>query len=449
MTAISPNNPPYPAYRATNTESFAYDTTIRRWPIIINGVIDDVKQTILTSSPERAQEGVQVINACEALKKEIAEDKPLRPIQDNASDTEKWNNDLKTYFNGLTWFTSTWLFNECYLYRRLTEIFNQTQYWQNYDPFERQKIETFRGSHEAVFDLARKMQNNLETIQTATEGTKDIALDLIYHELIQVCLWGNATDLSLLTNISKEDIKHLQAIEKEHLTERKKFILVDDTEKLWSQLQQLENGRVDFVLDNSGFEVFVDMVFADWLIQSKRAAQVVFHCKTIPWFVSDVMPKDIPLLFKCCFDRHFFPHSRSQDDVELLEKMIKRWQGYYESGQLKVRSDDFWCSGLSYWYMKSDAPLLFEDMKKADVVLYKGDLNYRKLVFDCDWPVTTSFKEAIGPAMANDFTHIIALRTNKADPVVGLSEETRKDIESRATRQEWRFSGKYAVVEYN
>jgi hypothetical protein len=243
-------------------------------------------------------------------------------------------------------------------------------------------------------------------------------LKIVYNELIQVCLWGNATDLSLLTNMSQEDIQRLQAIENDHLAERRKFILVDDTEKLWQKIKDMNGGRVDFVLDNSGFEVYVDMVFADWLLQSKKASKVVFNCKTIPWFVSDVMPKDMPMMFENCLNRDFFlgKGTRSKEDVEALETMVKRWQQYVTSGQLEIRSDDFWCSGSSYWFMESDAPELFKEMKEnSDLVIYKGDLNFRKLVFDCDWPVTTPFKQAIGPSMANNFTNIITLRTNKAE----------------------------------
>lgn len=354
----------------------------------------------------------------------------------------KWNEHLTKYFQGCTWFTGTWLFNECYLYRRIAEIFYNTRHWTNYDCFERQKNETFRGSYSAVYDLARKMP---DIIQPMAEEK----LEIVYNELIQVCLWGNATDLSLLTNMSQEDIKRLQAIEKDHLAKRRQFILVDDTNKLWEKIKTLNEGRVDFVLDNSGFEVYVDMVFADWLLQSKKAKKVVFNCKSMPWFVSDVMPKDMPMLIDNCLNPDFFPDTQSQENRNALETMALRWKGYIESGQLVVRADDFWCYGLSYWYMSSEAPELFNDMKQSDLVIYKGDLNYRKLVFDCDWPVTTPFSEAIGPSMANDFTNIIALRTNKADPIVGLSEETKVDIENRATRQEWRFSGKYAVVEYN
>lgn len=455
---ITPNNPPYPAYRATDKNSFAYDSTIRRWPIILDGIITDLQSTIAESSADKAQEGQQLIHAVEQIKSEMAADKQLRyirldlvfiftyfndrPIEDKEANVKTWNEHLNKWFNGCTWFNGTWLFNECYLYRRVNELFNNSRWWVGYDYFERQKMETFRGSHGAVFELARKMP---EVIQPMSEEK----LEIVYNELIQVCLWGNATDLSLLTNMSKEDIKRLQAIEKDHLAQRRQYILVDDTPKLWDKLKTMNNGRVDFVLDNSGFEVFVDLILADWLIQSKKAKTVVFNCKTIPWFVSDVMPKDVPMLIDACLDSAFFPCETSQEDFESLKTMVLRWRSYIEEGQLVIRSDDFWCSGLSYWYMKSEAPELFEEMKQSDLVIYKGDLNFRKLVFDCDWPVTTPFKDAIGPSMSKEFTNIITLRTNKADPVVGLSEETKRDIENRATREEWRFSGKYAVVEYN
>ncbi|KAG2229726.1 hypothetical protein BDF21DRAFT_116454 [Thamnidium elegans] len=445
MADITPNNPPCPAYRATNKESFAYDTVIRRWPIILDSAITDVKQTIAEeTNEERAKEGLDIVKQIEQIKTELAQDAVLRPIQDNRADTKTWNEHIKKHFEGSTWHNGTWLFNECYIYRRLAEIFFNSKYWFDYDCFERQKNDTFKGSHQAVFDLARKMP---ELILPMSEEK----LEIVYHELIQVCLWGNATDLSLLTNMTQEDIQRLQAIEKDLLAERRKFILVDDTEKLWQKLKSLQGGRIDFVLDNSGFEVYVDMILADWLLQSKKASKIVFNCKTIPWFVSDVMPKDMPMMFENCLDTDFFPgkETRTQQDVDALVTMVKRWQGYVANGQLEIRSHDFWCSGLSYWYMESEAPELFNEMKQSDLVIYKGDLNFRKLVFDCDWPVTTPFKDAIGPSMANNFTNIITLRTNKADPVVGLSEETKLDIESRATREEWRFSGKYAVVEYN
>lgn len=79
MTDITPNNPPFPAYRANNKESFAYDTTIRRWPIILDGAIADVKLTIAEEKNEaRAQEGASIVKAIEEIKQELLDDKVLR-----------------------------------------------------------------------------------------------------------------------------------------------------------------------------------------------------------------------------------------------------------------------------------------------------------------------------------------------------------------------------------
>ncbi|KAI9031698.1 hypothetical protein CLU79DRAFT_785152 [Phycomyces nitens] len=441
----TPNDPPYPAYRATAKGSFAEDSTIRRWPIIIDSAITEVKDhmdKIDSHSPEHI-EGKEILKGIETLKAEILQDKPLRLIHDDESDAESWNANIRKHFPFATWFSGTWLFNECYLYRRLRECFCTTTHWKNFDPFACQKISTFRSSYSSVFALAKKMPELIKPMDKEE-------WQFVYHELIQVCLWGNATDLSLLTNMTEEDIKRLQATEKHRLEEQRKFIVVDHIDKLWEQLETLENGKIEFVLDNSGFEVFVDLVLADWLIQTKKASQVIFNCKTIPWFVSDVMPKDIPILFESCLDPTFFPvdPKRTAEDVEALENMVRRWQRYVQEGQLVIRSHPFWCSGLSYWYLKSDALGLYNDMKNSDLIIFKGDLNYRKLVFCCDWPVTTPFEEAIGKDMA-DFTSIVSLRTNKADPIVGLEEGQREEIEKTASYNEWRCSGKYAVVEYS
>lgn len=79
MTDITPNNPPCPAYRATNKESFAYDTVVRRWPIILDSAITDVKQTIAEETNEaRAKEGLDIVKLFEQIKTELAQDAVLR-----------------------------------------------------------------------------------------------------------------------------------------------------------------------------------------------------------------------------------------------------------------------------------------------------------------------------------------------------------------------------------
>lgn len=82
--------------------------------------------------------------------------------------------------------------------------------------------------------------------------------------IIIVCLWGNSTDLSLLINMSEEQIKSLQSTGGEHLAATEKNILGNHMGELWSTVKDLRvktGGRIDFVLDNAGFELYCDMVY--------------------------------------------------------------------------------------------------------------------------------------------------------------------------------------------
>lgn len=72
-----------------------------------------------------------------------------------------------------------------------------------------------------------------------------------------------------------------------------KNILGNDLDKIWeTKVSKLKGGRIDFVLDNAGFELYCDCVYADWLIQSGIANEIHFHGKRFAWFVSDVTRKD-------------------------------------------------------------------------------------------------------------------------------------------------------------
>jgi hypothetical protein len=73
------------------------------------------------------------------------------------------------------------------------------------------------------------------------------------------------------------------------------------------------------------------------------------------------------------------------------------------------------------WDLKSEAPDLFLHLSNSDLVIFKGDLNHRKLTYDCHQPPTESFETAIGPlASEAGAPPVCSLRTIKSDVVVGL-----------------------------
>jgi hypothetical protein len=75
--------------------------------------------------------------------------------------------------------------------------------------------------------------------------------------------------------MTEEDIKKLQSTGGDHLASTEKNILGNHMDKLWKLVSTFKGARIDIVLDNAGFELYCDCVFADWLIQSGIASQVL------------------------------------------------------------------------------------------------------------------------------------------------------------------------------
>jgi hypothetical protein len=60
----------------------------------------------------------------------------------------------------------------------------------------------------------------------------------------------------------------------------------------------------------AGFELYTDMIYADFLLShTPFFDEVVFHPKTIPWFVSDVLPVDFRYALSFSPFRYGFPLS--------------------------------------------------------------------------------------------------------------------------------------------
>ena len=140
------------------------------------------------------------------------------------------------------------------------------------------------------------------------------AEQIIFREMCEICLWGNATDLSLLTSLTYEDIQKLQGANARKAAE--KNILVNDLTAAYAVLKAAQKSgkkerRIDIVLDNAGFELYVDLVLAGYLLASGLATQIILHPKSIPWFVSDVIPADFgALLSALASPQRFLHHTR-------------------------------------------------------------------------------------------------------------------------------------------
>ncbi|OCH89548.1 DUF89-domain-containing protein [Obba rivulosa] len=451
-SSIDPNNPPWPAFRGYHTYSFAHATMGHRLPTILGKAIDDVILTLNQESEEdRIVDLIKCIERMDTLKTELQEHAKLRPIiDDGEADVPLWNKEIAKYFQGKDFMNAPWLFAEAYKYRRLRECFSVSKYWQTYDVFFRQKCDTFSRSYEAVFELSMRFAEPWRHRDGLTDEQRLEEERLMFMELTQICLWGNSTDLSLLINMTEEQIKSLQSTGGEALSATEKNILGNHMNRLWEivrDLRETTGGRIDFVLDNAGFELYCDCVYADFLLQSGLAKEVRFHGKRYPWFVSDVTKKDWSWLLNSMTYGHLFPVA-TEEEKESLRRMGRRWKQYESEGKWVYEQHPFWCTGYTFWDLPSEAPDLFLHLSRSDLVFFKGDLNHRKLTYDCAAPPSTEFEIAIGPmASAAGAPKICSLRTIKSDVVVGLGPNG-DELAERLDKEEegWKISGKYAVV---
>jgi uncharacterized protein with ATP-grasp and redox domains len=289
-------------------------------------------------------------------------------------------------YAGQRWTDVPFLWAESYFYQRLlraTGYFTPGP-WHGIDPFGPTKAAELRSVDD---ELAA-----VHALQKLSPEEQRKALTLS-------SLWGNRADLGF------------QAVAGEDSGDRR--LLVDDTPVLWSLL---DGGSVHLIADNAGRELLPDLILIDHLLDSGLASDVVLHVKPYPYYVSDATPSDVLA------------------GIERLQRLGPA----IRDGRLTISTHEFFCSPLPYTSMPGD---LRAALATAQLVISKGDLNYRRLVEDRLWPATTPFASLTSYFPAP----LVALRTLKCDVVVGLPAQTLKELD--ATGEKWRTTGTYAVIQ--
>ncbi|KAL2192543.1 hypothetical protein P885DRAFT_9756, partial [Corynascus similis CBS 632.67] len=354
--------------------SMARETAITRWPKIVLNMIDDLEESLGPPDfPDQIEEGRRIQATLRIIKSEILQNKPLHPlISDSRSDIQSYNAQLESFGN-ITWHNCPWLFAECYLYRCVQTLFARSQFWRNHDIFARQKLSAFVASHAAVEELCERY---VSLTGALTEAVDEESQRLIFYEMTEIALWGNATDLSLLSALSLDQIHSLQG--KQAIRDGQARIVSNDMPETWEYLKSHRGRRVDIVLDNAGFELFTDLVYALYLLDSRLASSIKLHVKSFPWFVSDVMPHDMDVLLSTLTNTSLFTCATHPSVRALTERLRESC----EAGLIAIAEHPFWTMGVDFQEMPVVAPELHQDLLGSTLVIFKGDLNYRKLVRD-------------------------------------------------------------------
>ena len=194
--------------------------------------------------------------------------------------------------------------------------------------------------------------------------------------------------------------------------------------------------RADIVLDNSGFEVFSDMCLAHVLQTSGSVKTVVFHAKRMPWFVSDVTFSDFHWTLERMATADNFPHSA-------LKMLAELWKHNLTSGAWQLKNDVFFTLPHDYTHLRRISPDLHDHLSKSRLIVFKGDLNYRKLIGDRKWPFDTPFQKALRGFLP---ASVLSLRTLKSDCLAGA--ELHKTQAAAEQRDDWMIANFFGVIQF-
>ncbi len=395
-----------PPIVVSEENSFAYFTFCNRLPVIVTQVIEEnnFNDTVLVN--------------LETLKEDIKGGTIRNLLDTDAPDIEDWKYYIKPFL-GKTWVDTPFYFAEAYFYRRLLEAI---EYFSgdtesSIDPFSLQK----RLGLESVIESIRNVCTTLIKEKKAGEDQQHIKA--LFRNLMYLNLWGNKADLSL--NPSKAGNSDQFEL---NIDNQSSQILIDDTSTILEKSNQFQSKRVDLIADNSGFELFTDFCIADFLLSCNLVETVYIHLKKYPTFVSDATIEDSLFTIK------YF----ANDQCLQVSQLGTRLQEFIKTNRLCLADNFFWNAPLEFLEMPES---LFKDLQESDLILIKGDANYRRLIGDRHWDFTHSFESIVSYFPTN----LVAIRTLKSEVIVGLTNEQIDQLNKKDSK--WLVNGKRGVIQ--
>jgi hypothetical protein len=394
-----------PIIRTSDPDSFAAYTLRRRLPEILDQIIAknaliQAEAAGLRALRERVRSGTV---------EPILSAHPYLADQMDAPELAIWSGEIQEHV-GRSWLDLPWYFAESLFY---LEILLAWGYYNPkssrfavdpFRPFKQEEIERPGGA----LDLAAHIIGEIGATAEPQE---------ILPSLLRVCLWANRLDLSY---------SQLH----EHYREQPdggSELLVDHSRRAAERLLRAQ--RVDIVLDNSASELTADLLLVHTLCKHNHDLEVVLHCKQVPYYVSDATIDDVYRTIGS------LQHSARAE----LESLGRSLSAQIENGSIVVADHPFWNGPLHF----PDLPAgLAGRLGRSDLVLLKGDLNYRRLLADRRWDPATPMEAIVGYFPAP----LLALRTTKSEIVVDVRREHAERL--YAEDPNWLIVGRYGIIRY-
>ncbi|MFO0291162.1 MAG: damage-control phosphatase ARMT1 family protein [bacterium] len=373
-----------PLIRRTRGMGFADYTITHRFPQIAAQVKEVVSSELLRDKIDAL---VNAIENGEALQ-----------VDHLAKPSDFW----RDYLEGIksqTWDDLSFFELEFLFYHSLNSL---TAFFDvGFDVFE-----TVR--QRALTDAIPDFDNEVNTIGWSS-------LEESIQHLVQRATFGNSADYSQfdVTGVAKSNESSL---------------LVDQSDDLVKRLMEQSINCVELIADNAGRELCWDLALIDGILQA-NVKQVVFHVKPWPMFVSDALPSDV---------KNTIQMMKAQSPDSITYSMGQRLSKYIDGGRLDIQAANDWGEPRHFSQLGTD---VVTGLTKADVVIAKGDLNYRRFIEDRLWPEETSINQAAHNVPFSAF----ALRVLKSEAVAGIPLTVHQHL--NLSDPDWRCDGRYAIIQ--
>ncbi|CAH8839150.1 unnamed protein product [Trichobilharzia szidati] len=463
-----------------NNSGFAFHTIQERWPKILTQLIDSIyrnrEKYCKNADDDTSNKLKELTRHVGQLRYEIMTNKPLTLLLSapfSPSELQVWNQVLSSYGMGtepcenaqcqtllVCWYDLPFLFAECYLYRRIVDAVFQSGL-NDFDPFFLKKQCGLKNSGPFISSL-------LLSLSRLHDLPSKQAFDFFLHS----SLWANEYDLSLRPDGEFQQTGFDQISDYIKHTEEK--TIVNDKDAIHKFSMNLMNHnrklRVAIILDNAGPELIADLCLAEYFVASNSADSVSFYGKCMPWFVSDVTRRDFDWLLNV--NPLELEEICNDQQIHSIIKWSEVWRKRVEERTFQFKTSSFWTMPYAYDEMQTADATLYEDLSKNyDLIIFKGDLNYRKIVGDRQWKpdspedkVNAFGRVQIGRPSSCKCSErlanlkpgspivdcscgpmVVSLRIAKSDVAVGVNHDCLVELQNK--NKDWWTVGQYGFIQ--
>ncbi len=260
-------------------------------------------------------------------------------------------------------------------------------------------------------------------------NTSDLLEDILNRSLD-----SNTYDLSQLKGMEWNETK---------ADDEDKRGITDVIEYLTSPKNKQER-NINYLVDNAGVEFFVDLLLGYCLLKDPniRIKKVIYHVNVLPIFVSDVIENDLDYTFKVIKDYISSSATIEGSRKDCYMNALASIEKMFEEGLAHIEPDFIWNMPTAYNKISRKRDIFMKKQDNADLLIVKGDLNYRRLCGDMTWSYRTKLEKLTRYIQCPT----LVIRSFKSNLVINYDRvKYHKHSDEDA---DWKTDGKYGVIAF-